>query len=108
VFEVVSQESLGVHQVEDAIQHACRAFKDKGLRFVHDTWDSASKQGIVRVFHTHARQLCDALATIKNITNIRVTVKTLGMSGILRQAKIKFMKNKSIRKENKRNYHHRL
>jgi len=108
VFEVAAKEPLGMQQMDSAIQHACSAFKDKGMKFVQDTWDSAAQQGIVRVTHTHARPLCDALTSIKNISNTHVEVKTIGMSGILRQAKLKFMKNKTIKKENKRNYHHRV
>jgi RNase P/RNase MRP subunit POP5 len=105
VFEVAGSEPFGVSQVDAAIQHSLGAFKDKGMRFVHDTWDSEAKQGIVRINHTQVKQLCDAL----NSMDIhQASVKTIGMSGILRQAKLKFMKNKSIKKENKRNYHHRV
>jgi RNase P/RNase MRP subunit POP5 len=97
-----------MQEVEDAIQRSCGEFHDKGMKFVHDTWDQEAKEGIIRVHHVHAQQLCNALAAIGGIGNKKVEVKTIGISGILRKAKLKFMKNKSIRKENKRNYHHRL
>lgn len=97
-----------MQHVADAIQRSCGEFHDKGMKFVHDTWDPAHNQGIVRVAHAHAKPLCMALNSMTAIGNTQVEVKTLGMSGILRQAKLKFMKNKTIRKENKRNYHHRV
>jgi RNase P/RNase MRP subunit POP5 len=108
VFEVDSKEPLGLQQVDSAVQHACSELKEKGMKFIHDTWDGAAKQGIVRINHTHATQLCDKLTSIKSIGNSDAKVKTIGMSGILRQAKLNFMKNKTIKKENKRNYHHRV
>jgi RNase P/RNase MRP subunit POP5 len=97
-----------MQQVDTALQHALQGLKDKGMRFVQDTWDLAAKQGIVRIHHSSARQLLEMLASLTTIGNAQVRVKTLGTSGILRQAKLKFMKNKTIKKENKRNYHHRV
>ncbi len=108
VFEVVSSESLGMQDVADAMQRSLADFQNKGMKFINDTWDSASKQGIVRVQHTHAKPLCDALRNLSAIGTKKIRVQTLGTSGILRRAKLKFMKNKTIKKENKRNYHHRV
>ena len=63
-----------------------------GLQVIKDCWNPDLQRGIIKVGHKHVDELKAALTFIKKINNKDVVVKSIGVSGILKKAKERYLK----------------
>jgi ribonuclease P/MRP protein subunit POP5 len=62
-----------------------------GLQVIKDCWKPETQKGIIRVNHKHVDEIKSALTLIQKINNKQVAVKSIGVSGILKKAKEKYI-----------------
>ena len=97
VYRVRSEEKLGYEEARHAIY-------DASLRFMGELSMAASgfmmmpewkgQQGVIKVNHQYLDAVKASLLFIQEIRGKRVNVESVGVSGILRKAKMKFMHQK--------------
>lgn len=94
VFEVIADKKLSFSNVAEKIFQQNLEFLGElgcarsGL-MVLDEWKQ--NKGILKVNNKYLNETRAALALIKEINNQKVIVKTVGVSGILKKAKEKFL-----------------
>lgn len=62
-----------------------------GIRLLDDTYDSEIQRGLIRVSHTDVDELRFALMNVTSINDTKALVRSVGVSGIIKKAKEKFM-----------------
>ena len=95
VYKVVSHQPLDFHLVKDAVLKACYQFMGqlhaaKAGLMVLDEWKY--NQGIIKVNHKYLDELQASLLFIESIQGKPLFVESVGVSGALNKAKLKFMK----------------
>ena len=99
VYELISKNKFeSYQQVADAISYMALqflgelGFGNAGIRMMHDQWDYARQRGIVKVSHLYVDHLRTALMLINSINEQEVIFRTVGISGILKKAKRKYLR----------------
>lgn len=97
VYQVSSEESLGCQDVQRAIQ-------DASVRFMGELGMAASgflmmpewkhQQGVIKVNHHYVDEVKASFLFIQEIKGKHVSVESVGVSGVLKKAKMKFMNQK--------------
>jgi len=94
VFEVVAEHALNHNEVRKAVNSVLLQFLGElgfakaGVMILED-WKG--RKGIMKVNHKHVDNVKAGLALIKNIGTESVIVRTVGVSGILKKARSKFL-----------------
>ena len=98
VYELCSKAKFGSYQqVADAINYTVLQFigelgyGNAGIRILHDHWDNNTQRGIIKVSHLYVDHLRTALMLVNTINNEQTMFMTIGVSGILKKARKKFM-----------------
>jgi ribonuclease P/MRP protein subunit POP5 len=63
-----------------------------GIQPLADCWNSRLQRGIIRVGHKHVDELKASLSFVENINNKKTVLKSIGVSGILKKTKEKYLK----------------
>ncbi len=89
-FEIISDGRIdNVKTVSDAIMAAVYGFIGSlgagkaGILVLEDKWNSRAQKGIIRVGHKHVDQLKGSLTMIEKINNVKVIIRSIGLSGVL-------------------------
>lgn len=93
-FEVVSEKKMNFKTVEEAIEDACLGF------FGSFGWSKANlklleyrdNKGIIMMNHDGLDLVRSALLTIDSINNSKASIVTKGVSGILKKARSRYVK----------------
>lgn len=89
VFEVISDVSLPEQDIYHVIGENMHTYvgdlgmAQAGLQFIPEKWNHRTQRGIARVSHTSADALKASFVFINSIKNNKVTVHSVGTSGIL-------------------------
>ncbi|MBI2660006.1 ribonuclease P protein component 2 [Candidatus Woesearchaeota archaeon] len=99
-FEVISTEKIkDADLVSDAIMDASLKFLGQigvakaGLMVLNNKWDAQTQRGIMKVGHKHVDGVKASLIFASKINNKDAIFRSLGVSGILRKAESKYLKN---------------
>lgn len=97
VYQVSSEEALGCEDVQ-------RAIYDTSIRFMGELQIAASgllmmpewkhQRGVIKVNHQYVDEVKASFLFIQEIKGRKVAVESVGVSGVLKKAKMKFMNQK--------------
>ncbi len=97
VFEITPQTRFSFQDVKDAILQACLRYLGEfgttkaRLFIIGNTYVPDKGRGILRATNKMTNEVKAALSMIKSIKNKKVTFNVIGVSGILKKAKYKFL-----------------
>lgn len=98
VFEIISDDKItNLNSISNAILDSCHNFLGEigmakaGLLILDDKYNKEKQRGIIRVNNKMVNHLKGSLCFIKQIDNKQVIIKSVGVSGILKKAKDKFI-----------------
>ncbi|MBN2566612.1 hypothetical protein JXB02_00830 [Candidatus Woesearchaeota archaeon] len=98
VFEVLSDSRIAdFGAVAGAITDASRTLygelglAKQGLWLLKEAWDGERQRGILRVNRSHVDEAKLALAAIRRVGKGEAAVRSLGVSGILKKARERFL-----------------
>ncbi len=95
VFEIISDEKIDITLVKKTISEDCLKFLGElgvsrsGLMIISDQFKD--NIGVVKANNKYVDEVKTALSLIKKVDNKKVIVNTIGVSGTLKKAKIKFI-----------------
>ena len=95
IFQVHSEKDIPSKDVLQAIDRACLEFMGilyygkAGVMILKNQYKD--NQGIIRVSHKYVDHVKASLLFIKQINNIKIKVEPIGVSGILKKGREKFM-----------------
>jgi len=99
VFEVNSKEKINDFDpvYEDIYSRCLRYLGELGMSkaniyILKDKWNKNLQRGLIRVNNKHTQELRAALSLVNNVNGATVSIKTVGMSGILKKAQEKYLK----------------
>lgn len=100
VFEVISKEKISdFGHVSEAIRNSSHDFLGRfgaakaGIIPLEDKWNPQLQRGILKTSHKNVDAVKASLAFIRKVGNTDVIFRSIGVSGILRKAESKFLKN---------------
>jgi ribonuclease P/MRP protein subunit POP5 len=102
VYEIISEHNFNIKEISKSILESvekcfgCIGSAKAGILFPADNFNENHQKGIIRVSHKEVDNVRFALMTITKINNTKVIFRTIGVSGILKKAKNKFMKTEGI------------
>ena len=98
VFEVISKEGIkDFKQVYQAIWQKSNEILGKletakaGIWLLADKWNDKKQKGIIKVNNRYVDKLKAVFAMTETISNQKVILRSVGVSGILKKAEQKFM-----------------
>jgi ribonuclease P/MRP protein subunit POP5 len=97
VFQIVSEDKFGFEEAKKAIVNACFKYLgeftcEKAKPYIiQNVYIGDKNRGILRVGHKYVEDIKKAFSMIKKINEKNVMVRPLGISGILKKAKNKFL-----------------
>ena len=89
VYEVISEKAINQEKIEEAVNKRIMGFLGEyyygkaGVMLLNNGKDN---KGIIKVSNKYLDHVKGAIATIKDIDNNKVIVKSIGVSGILNKA----------------------
>ncbi len=99
-FEIISKEKIkDFKSVFSEIWAKMSLFAgEKVLADAHavvlkDCWVEDSQKGIIKINHNHVDSIKASLLLVERIDGTEAIIKTLGVSGILKKAKAKYLAN---------------
>ena len=99
VFEVISKDKIdNPKPIGDSILNSCQRLMGEigmakaGLLILNDKYNKIKQKGIIKVNNKMVDNLKSALCFIKEIDGKIAIVKSVGVSGILKKAQDKFIK----------------
>jgi ribonuclease P/MRP protein subunit POP5 len=100
VFEIISKNNINNFPEKEIKNAFLQLFGEvnlgkSGLIFLKNKWKD--NKGVIRVNNKHVDELKASLCMVKKINNKQATVKSVGVSGTLKKAELKFC----IEKQNK-------
>lgn len=100
VFEISAKDKIdNFDPVYEAIYARCiRYLGELGMSkaniyILKDKWNESLQRGLIRVNNKHTHDLRAALSLVNEVNGQHVNVKTIGLSGILKKAQEKYLKN---------------
>jgi ribonuclease P/MRP protein subunit POP5 len=93
-FEIISKKRFSKAEIEKAFNLALKDFfgtwglAKSSPQIIGNTFDEVKQSIIVKINHKYVDELKSALILIKDISGIKVIVKSIVTSGILKKAKI--------------------
>ncbi len=100
VFALASKETFSYEVVKHALQkNLLRYIGEFGyekaqLYVIKNTYSPQQKKGILRVTNKSLSQVKESFSMLKDIQGKKASLNILGISGILKKAKYKFLTNK--------------
>jgi len=97
VFEVDTDGNPDIIQINDTIASKFKdlfglfGLADAGLLMLNNKYDNVKKRGIIRVNHKNVDKLRASFALIDQIKSSPASIRSLGLSGILRKAEKMFL-----------------
>ena len=98
VYEIISKGKIqSYQQIADTINYTLLQFLGElgygnaGIMLMHDQWNYDAQRGIIRVSHLYMNHLRSALMLIKKVAQEEVIFRTVGISGMLKKARNKFV-----------------
>jgi len=98
-FNIISKDKItSFNQIKNTITESYKTLfgeyglAEAGLLFLKGKYNKTTKTGLIRVNHKHTDKLKFALTMIKKINNSKVIVRCLGISGVIKKAEIKYLK----------------
>lgn len=92
-FEVISEERLDKNMVNNAIFDANKSYLGElgcaKANFKVLDYDENSKKGMIKASNKYIDYVKASLSLIKRIKNTKVIIKTMGVSGTIKNLKIK-------------------
>ena len=95
VFEIISEDKISKDVAQKTIMSECLKFLGElgisrsGLMIVNDQW--SKNKGIIKTNNKYLDEVKLALSLIKKMDNKKIIVNIVGVSGILKKAKNKFI-----------------
>ena len=99
VFEVISDKAVRLPAVKKTVELAALGYLGElgcakaGMQFLDNRWDPKHSRGMVRVAHTSLDGVKASLALIKEIDGNKAIVRSVGVSGILKKAAERYLRN---------------
>jgi len=96
-FEVISDEKIDFRQAENQILSKSKEFlgalgsAKAGINILKDCWNPEKQRSIIRVDHKWVHQLKSCFLFINKIDGKNAVIKSIGLSGILKKAKSKYI-----------------
>jgi len=97
-FEVISNESIEkFFHISEAIWESCLSYlgtlgvANSGIWLLPDMWNKETQRGLIKISHKQVHNVKAALTLIKKINRQNVIVKSLGVSGILKKARERYL-----------------
>jgi ribonuclease P/MRP protein subunit POP5 len=96
-FEVISDEKLNFNQISNQITYKSKEYLGilgsgkAGIQVLKESWDYKKQRGIIRVNNKWVHQLKSCFLFINKIDGKNTAIKSLGLSGILKKAKSKYI-----------------
>jgi ribonuclease P/MRP protein subunit POP5 len=93
VYEAISDKKLNSNEIKQSIDDALLKFIGEfgyakaGPLFVQ----TKNNKGIIRINNKYLNEIKTSLALIEKIKNKKVIIKTIGVSGILKKARLKYL-----------------
>jgi len=98
-FEIKSNQKMtDFEPIFHAIYQRCLCFLGElgmskaNIYILKDKWNPNLQRGLIRVNHNHAQEVRAALTQLDEINGVSVSMKTIGMSGILKKAQEKYLR----------------
>ena len=99
VFEISSKHEIeDFNPVYEAILARCMRYLGElgmskaNIYILKDKWNKNLQRGIIRVNNKHTHDLRAALSLVNDLNGQQINVKTIGMSGILKKAQEKYLR----------------
>lgn len=95
VFDVISEQNLDKKDIENVIYNSCKNFigefsySKTGINILSELGNN--KKGIIRVNNKYVDYVKSSLMMIKEINGKKVVIKSIGVSGILKKAKERYL-----------------
>lgn len=102
-FQVISEDNLEFSDVVNAFWHSLLdifgEIQASSINFwlVKDAWNEDEQTGLIKCNHTHVSKIRLALGLLERIGDEEVSVRTIGVSGTLKSARKKLLKNKDLK-----------
>lgn len=97
-FEIISESKISdIKAVSTEMLKAIGSFLGSmqagkaGLKLIQELWSPERQRGIIKVGHKYVEQLKAALALIKDISGQKVIVRSVGLSGTIKKAKMRYL-----------------
>ena len=94
-FEISSESRISdIKAVSAEILKAISSFLGSAktnLKVFTDIWSPQKQRGIIRIGHKYVEQLKQALTRIKDLAGQKVTIKSVGLSGTIKKAKMRYL-----------------
>jgi ribonuclease P/MRP protein subunit POP5 len=102
VYEYISDKNITHNEIVNAVKNSfkeCFGIFGLGKSGLMDTkiFDKNLKRGILKINHKYLDHLRTSMAMITDIDRNKVIIHTVGVSGILKKTKNKYMKNLSAK-----------
>ncbi|RLE38858.1 hypothetical protein DRJ17_02785 [Candidatus Woesearchaeota archaeon] len=97
-YEIIADKRIDAQSAEDVITKTsldylgALGYGEAGIQVLKETHDN--NRGLIRVGHKHVDRLKAALIFITKIKNQNVIVRSLGVSGVIKKAKEKYLEAK--------------
>ncbi|MFB6076280.1 MAG: Rpp14/Pop5 family protein [Candidatus Aenigmatarchaeota archaeon] len=101
-FKVISDEEIEFGNLVSGLWHSLLNLMGEfetakcNVWVVKDKWNDKKQIGLVKCNHNHVKHVRSALALIEMLGDIKVIIKTLGVSGTMRGAEKKFFGEKKL------------
>ena len=96
VYEVIADNDMPLKKATESILASYKecfgifGLAEAGIKDMN-IYNDKMKRGILKINHKYVNNLRAALAMIKNINNEKITIHTVGVSGILKKTKSRYM-----------------
>lgn len=98
-FEVISETKMDdFSPVYEAIYSRCLRFLGElgvskaNIYILKDKWNKKSQRGLIRVHNKYVQETKAALSLVNEINGNKASIKTVGISGILKKAEEKYLR----------------
>ncbi|MFP4115963.1 MAG: Rpp14/Pop5 family protein [Candidatus Aenigmatarchaeota archaeon] len=101
-FEIIGEEKIGFGELINAIWSCMLELfgeanvGDINFWLVKDSWDKENQRGLIKCNHNHVSKVRLALALVERIGDLKVSIRTMGVSGTMKSARKKFFGEKDL------------
>ncbi|MFC1801445.1 Rpp14/Pop5 family protein [Nanoarchaeota archaeon] len=91
VFETICEKKILFKDIAAAIDDSLHHYigllgtSQAGMQILQEKWNQSQQKGIIRINHKYVDHLKASLALIKKIKNQQITLRSVGVSGILKK-----------------------
>ncbi|MEA3429979.1 MAG: Rpp14/Pop5 family protein [Nanoarchaeota archaeon] len=98
VFEVMSESKFDFELVSRSMKKTFNSFLGEigmakaGAYIMPEKWNKSKQKGVIRLNHDMLDEIRAALTLVKDFNGVEVLIQSVGVSGILKKAELKFMR----------------